>query len=313
MPQKRVQMRVGLFSLLALGLLTVGIVRLAGGPVFSTGDEYTLYFQGSVTGLSVGAPVVFRGVPLGKVTHISLMTTEHDDALTILVRIELEKGSIRRSGSAEGLVDTARDDMLTRMVHRGLRARITTTNYVTGQARVELDLLPASPARYHSTDGSREIPTLASPFEEFARALSRIDVERIAHNLAHALASFDKLISSEDLYGTLVGLKRLVDDTTVLTASAGKILQRLEPAADRMPGISHDMVTTLDSVSKAADRVDKFFLDTGRLMSPNAATVRELQNALKELTEAARAIRSLANNLERNPESLLRGRGRRQP
>jgi paraquat-inducible protein B len=306
MSDKRVQLSVGIFSMLALGLLAVGIARLAGGAFFSSGEDYVLHFQGAVTGLNVGAPVVFRGVPLGKVMSISLIATEQDDAVIILVGIDIDKDSVRHIGASGGVTDAVRENMLARMVERGLRARITTISYLTGQARVDLDFFPETPARYHSTDRSREIPTLFSPLEEFSRVLAGINIGKIANSTLSVLESLSKMLGGEELQGALLSFKRVADEAAVLAqampalaASAGRTLQRLETAAD--------------NVGKAAERADTFFLDTNRLTSPNAAPVRDLQNALKELAEAARAMRSLANTLERNPESLLRGKGRQQP
>jgi len=128
-------------------------------------------------------------------------------------------------------------------------------------------------------------------------------------------------MASEELKGSLSGLKRLADEAAVLAQAmpallenVRKALQVFETAADRtaqeVPKLSHDMRIALDSFGKAADRADKLFFDAGRLLAPSSATVRDLQSAVKELTEAAKAIRSLAKTLERNPESLLRGRGR---
>ena len=308
MSDKRVQLKVGIFSVLALGLLALGVTKLASGTFFSSGEKYMLYFRGSVTGLNVGAPVVFRGVPLGKVTSISLMTVTQDDSITIPVGIDIVKDSVRHIGASGGVTDAVRENMIARMVERGLRARIATVSYLTGNARVELDLFPETAARYYSKDHSREIPTLSSPMEELSRTLSRIDVEKIAHNLLHTLESLRKMAD---------GAADLTQELPTLTASIRRALQQLETAADRtakeVPRISHDIGVAMDSINRAADRAEKLFLDTNRLMSPNAATVRDLQNTLKELAEAARAIRGMANNLERNPESLLRGRGRQQP
>jgi len=305
MSNKRVELKVGIFSLIALGVLALGVTRLASGTFFSSGEKYMLYFQGSVTGLTVGAPVVFRGVPLGKVTSISLMTFAQDDTITIPVGIDIAKESVSHIGASGGVTDTVRENMIIRLVERGLRARIATVSYLTGHARVELDLFPETPARYYSKDHSREIPTLSSPMEELSRTLSRIDVEKIAHNLLHALDSLRKVADEA---------ASLSHDIPALTAGVRRAMQQLETAAERtareVPRIGHDIGVAMDSVNRAADRAEKLFLDANRLMSPNAATVRDLQNSLKELAEAARAIRSLANNLERNPESLIRGRGR---
>ena len=61
---------VGAFVIGGLTLLLAGIILLGGGRMFSDDIEYVLYFDGSVSGLSIGAPVVFRGVPMGQVTRI---------------------------------------------------------------------------------------------------------------------------------------------------------------------------------------------------------------------------------------------------
>jgi paraquat-inducible protein B len=324
MPHKRIQLKVGVVSAIALVLLVAGVGLLASGTLFKAREDYVLYFEGSVAGLSVGAPVVFRGVPLGRVMSISLVAHNTDDTITIPVGVNIVEENIRRRGASGRVTDAVRDEMIRRMIEHGLRARIATTSFLTGQARIDLDFFPETPARYRSTDHSREIPTLSSPLEEFSRALARINLDEIAHNFLQALESFNKVMTSEELQGILVGFKRVTDDAAVLmqampalAESARKTLQRIETAADRtaqeVPRLGHDMSVVLNSFSKAADRAEKLFLDTSRLLSPNSATVRDLQNAVQEMAEAARAIRSLARTLERTPESLLRGRGRQQP
>ena len=325
MPYKSLQLKVGIFSLLAVVLLVTGVGLLASGVFFGAEEDYMLYFEGSVAGLNVGAPVVFRGVPLGKVTSISLVANSANNTIIIPVGIDIFEENIRQIAGGHGRVtDAVRGEMMRRMVERGMRARVATVSFLTGQARIELDFLPETPARYHSADPATEIPTLSSPLEEFSRALSRINIDRIGHNLLEALENFNKFITSEELKGTLTGIKRITDEASAMTlelpalmASARTTLQRIETAADRtareVPRLSHDISLVLDSVGKAVERADKLFLDANRLMSPGSATVRDFQNAVKELAEAARAIRSLAKTLERSPESLLRGKGGQQP
>ena len=324
MPNKRAYLKVGIFSVLALVLLVIAIGLLASGAFFRDKDEYILYFEGSVAGLSVGASVVFRGVPIGRVTSISLVPDDRSETITIPVGIDIFEQNIRRIDVPGGVTEAARHEIIHRMKARGLRGRIATVSFLTGQARIELDLLPEAPAQYHSTDPNKEIATLSSPLEEFSRALAKINIDKIAHSLLQALDSFNKVMSSEELQGSLAGLKRLADEGAVvaqavpaLLESARKAMLEVETAADRtareVPRLSHDMRVTLDSFGKAAERADKLFSDAGRLLSPNSATVRDLHSAVRELAEAARAVRSLAKTLERNPESLLRGRGRLQP
>ena len=325
MPAERLQLKVGIFSAIALALLAAGIGLLASGAFFSPKEDYVLYFEGSVAGLSVGAPVVFRGVPLGKVSSISLIAQGGEDTIIIPVGIEILEENIRNIVGESGTVtDAVRERMIQSMVGRGLRARIAIVSLLTGQARVELDFYPETPMLYHSVDPNTEIPTLASPLEEFSRALSKINIDKIADSLLRALDNFNMVAGSEELHASLVGLKGTADglsalmrEMPALVENARKTLQRIETAADitalEVPRIGREMSLALDIFSKVADRAEKLLLNAVRLTSPDSAMVRDMQDAMKELTEAARAVRGLAKTLERSPESLLRGRGGRQP
>ena len=325
MPDKRLQLKVGIFSALAFALLVTGVGLLASGVFFRPNEDYVLYFEGSVAGLSVGAPVVFRGVPLGKVTSISLMAHDRDDTIIIPVGIDIFEENLRGIiGDHGGVTDAVRDRMIQSMIGRGMRARIAVVSLLTGQARVELDFYPETPLHYHSADTGTEIPTLASPLEEFSRALAKINIDKIAHSMLQALESFNQVLTGEELKGALTGLRQvtveasaLMQEMPALIENARSTLQRIETATDRavreVPRLGHELSVALDSFGKAADHAEKLFLNTSRLTAPNSATVRDLQSALKELAEAAKAIRSLAKALERNPESLIRGKGRQQP
>jgi len=92
---------VGAFVLGGLALLVLGIMLLGGGRLFSNDLEYVMYFDGSVSGLSTGAPVVFRGVPMGSVTRINLVANARDSNVTIPVYIRIDERSfVRASGAA---------------------------------------------------------------------------------------------------------------------------------------------------------------------------------------------------------------------
>ena len=91
---------VGAVVLGGLALLVLGIILLGGGRLFSNDLEYVLYFDGSVSGLTTGAPVVFRGVPMGSVTRINLVANARDSNVTIPVYVRIDERSfVRASGS----------------------------------------------------------------------------------------------------------------------------------------------------------------------------------------------------------------------
>jgi paraquat-inducible protein B len=319
MPSKNTQLKAGLFTLGALVLFAAALALLGGRSFLQTEEEYFLYFEGSVAGLNVGAPVVFRGVPLGKVVSISLVNNQ-EETVTISVGIDIFETRIMQLNRNGHVSDILRDEMIQNMVRQGLRARIAMTSLLTGQARVELDFFPATRPRYQSSDRAREIPTLSSPLDMFSRALANINIDEIARSLLLALQGFNDIIRSEEMRGSLKGLKTAAEAAAELAASAPELgeglrrmMSRVDAAAAQLereiPALGRALETALAGFDKAMGRAEQAFAAGSRMMAPDAVVVRELRDAVKEFSEAAKAVRSLAKSLERNPESLLRGRG----
>lgn len=324
MPSRNVQIKVGIFTAVALGLFVLAAALLASGVFVKEEEDYVLYFAGSVSGLSVGAPVVFRGVPLGRVASISMVANMRDETVTIPVGIEIFERNILSRRHSGTVTDTVRAEMIKRMVQHGLRARISITSLLTGQARIELDFFPETPAHFQSEEPEREIPTLSSPLEEFSRALAKINIDEIAGNLLIALQGFNSLILSDDLKGSLSAFKLAIEDAARLMAGMPALREMIDGmlrrfdkdtqnALQEIPKLGKEVRAALTDFRRAADRVEKGFAASSRVLAPDAATVKDLQETLKELAEAARAVRALARNLERNPESLLRGKGGGRP
>ena len=180
---------VGAFVIGGLALLVAGIILLGGGRMFSDDIEYVLYFDGSVSGLNIRAPVVFRGVPMGQVTRISLEANPRDASVTIPVYIRLDENSIVRAGVTGELTDNFRQEILRRLIQRGLRARLQLQSLITGQYRVELDFLPNTPANFRFPMPDREIPTLPSPIDTLQRTVAGLPLEEMAHTTAGILES----------------------------------------------------------------------------------------------------------------------------
>ena len=190
---------VGAFVIGGLALLVAGIILLGGGRMFSDDIEYVLYFDGSVSGLNIGAPVVFRGVPMGQVTRISLEANPRDASVTIPVYIRLDENSIVRAGVTGELTDNFRQEILRRLIQRGLRARLQLQSLITGQYRVELDFLPNTPANFRSPMPDREIPTLPSPIDTLQRTVASLPLEEMAHTTAGILEKLNAALSGDAL------------------------------------------------------------------------------------------------------------------
>ena len=114
----RNQAVIGAFVVGAVVLAVVGVIVFGSGKMFQEVDKFVLYFEGSVKGLNVGAPVTFRGVKIGSVTGISLRANPENLEVRIPVVIEIERDRIERTvdmpkGGPEGLQ---------RLIDKGLRA-----------------------------------------------------------------------------------------------------------------------------------------------------------------------------------------------
>lgn len=316
--------RVGIFVVGALVLLVFGLAALGGKKLFSNDINYVLYFDGSVSGLSIGAPVVFRGVPLGNVTKISLVANARDEGVTIPVYIRIDEGSIVRLGNKSELSDAMREEIIRRMVQRGLRARLQLQSLITGQYRVELDFFPDTPARYHSSDHDNEIPTVPSQLDEFQRALSKLPLESIATSVNNALEGISGLVNNDDLQKGIAAMREsfeyartLLENMIPLREDARNTLGTLNEAAktlDRqLPEAMVSFQVAMNGIAAAAAQMQRTLNSADGLVARDSRTVRDFNQALKEFSDAARAVRGLATMLERHPEALLRGKGGNRP
>lgn len=316
--------RVGIFVVGALTLFVVGLVILGGKNLFSNDIDYVLYFDGSVSGLNIGAPVVFRGVPLGNVTKINLVANVRDEGVTIPVHIRIDEGSIVRLGSRDMLTDAMREELIQRMVQRGLRARLQLQSFITGQYRVELDFFPDTPARYHSNDHDNEIPTVPSQLDEFQRALAKMPLESIATALNTTLDGISRLVSKGDVQIALGAMREafeqardLLESMKPLREDARKTLTSFNQTAvtmdKQLPEAMASFQLAMNGIAAAAGQMQRTLASAGGVVSRDSRTIRDFTQALKEFTAAARAVRSLATMLEQHPEALLRGKGGNRP
>jgi paraquat-inducible protein B len=100
-----------------------------------------------------GAPVTFRGVRVGSVAGVSLLVNPKDMSARIPVHLRLEPGRVTLQDGSVRLQDRP---TLERMVQAGLRAKLVSQSFVTGQMQIELDLAPQMPARLVSGGGNQE-------------------------------------------------------------------------------------------------------------------------------------------------------------
>ncbi len=255
-------------------------------PITQTAT-FVLRFDGTVRGLSVGAPVEYRGIRVGTVKSIDLGADPmHKGIVGPVVVIDLEPQrteayrDIDQADSGQREKSRFEKDPVKRvaeLVKRGLRARLQTGSLLTGQLFVEIGLFPDAPPAEMLTDGRYpEIPTLPNTLEGIVASINKI------------LGRLEKA----DLQGTLTNLNELMVSTSALAAS-------LE---EDVPELSDELQKTLRTANRAMATLEASASSDGEIGS-------QLQDTLKEFSAAARSLRVMAEYLERHPEALIKGKG----
>jgi paraquat-inducible protein B len=312
---------IGAFVLGALALLVAAVLILGSGKLFTREFVYITYFAGSVKGLNVGAPVVFRGVKVGRVTDISIMTNPQSVELKIPVLFTVNPAKFKGTR-----VEFQRDAAAMRKaVGLGLRTQLQTQSFVTGQLMLALDYFPDKPAAYvgwEKDSNYSEIPSIPSDLEELYKIVGALPVQKIAENLNGTLASIDALVHSIDAKRTTKTLVSAVREVQTLvrhvdakldplvasiTKTSGTAEVTLEETREAMVAVK-GLVAASQGTFDAARAALKQSEETLQAYAPDSPLITELNKTLRQLSATSRSFRNLSDYLERHPESLLRGK-----
>ncbi len=317
MSEKPHTVAIGAFVVGAL-LIAITIVIFALGTGFGRQSEkVVMVFEGSVKGLNVGAPVALRGVQIGQVTTVELMLNADNLDLIMLVEAELSSKNIRRLGEST-------KDVTDGLIARGLRAQLKTQSLLTGLLYIQLDFHPDKPpVLVHIDSELTQIPTIPTDLEQIAREIEEIDIAQLAQEVQDTIHGLSTFVTSDafqsltgDLQTTLVAVTALSDELKGQLATTGPKLddvlngasQAMAGANRELPKLSELAQKNLAVLNEAIKAFENTMVNIDSLVSPGSATAYQLNKALRELTLASRAIQELASLLDRQPESLLRGK-----
>ncbi|WP_260800000.1 PqiB family protein [Chromobacterium vaccinii] len=240
-------------------------------------QPFRLRFRQSLRGLSVGAPVDFRGITIGEVTAIGVQYVQDrkDFDMTVDIRTYPSRlDSLSRGGRITGKLSPQA------LVANGMRAQLRSGNLITGQLYVALDFFrDAPPARLVVKGGVPELPTIPGDLEELQRVLQRIVKKLDA-------VPFDSIgkeadASLKSLHQTLDSVKRLSD------------------------GLNNQ---TVPQASKTLEQLQQTLEATRQTMRADSPLQQDMRSAAQEVKETARSFRALADYLDRHPEALVRGK-----
>ena len=237
---------IGLFLIIGFALF----LGLIGKTVLSkiqsdTKDLAVMYFDESLPGLSEGAPVIFQGVEVGKVARIVLVTNKDDLNFHVAVYVRFKETDIISEGSLwEKLWKKEDFDFLTLMIKEGLRARLASQSYLTGQLRIDLVMLPDTKIVMFESpkkENIPQIPTVLSQKEELVRGLNKIRIQE----------TLEKINTVADTLG-----KELPVLIPTLTQSAENLDKTLAQIAQNSEETMSNLNETLHNVSDAAKSIE---------------------------------------------------------
>ncbi|MBW1783947.1 MAG: MCE family protein [Deltaproteobacteria bacterium] len=339
---------IGAFVVGAVILIVAGVLIFGSGKLMKKTGNCVLFFKGSLQGLNVGSPVLFRGVKIGSVKSIVIETDVRDLTFYIPVIIEIDLNAIHVK---HGEREEEFGKNLPILIKQGLRAQLAMGSLVTGQLVIELNFHPKTPVELMDLDKEYpEIPTIPSAFEQISDMLNKLPLGDIIDKLMSAVEALEKFLSSSEIPEIMRALKLAVEDTRKLIQNLDS---RIEPLAMRIDETAHeygklarhvddkvdplisDVQSTLKETRKLVSDTDaqvkplvdslekslrkaREALEQGRktlasaegTIGKDSPLVYQMDNTLKEISSMARSVRSFADYLERHPDALLYGKGK---
>lgn len=260
--------------------------------------SYQLFFDDSVRGLKIGAPVEYRGIRVGTVTDISLVGAPYQMESRIPVMIQLAPN---RLVEVDGDLNIAAMDFLSANIQEGLRASLKTGNIITGQLFVDLDFeedpspMPLILSDIGPKPSLPTIPTVSAGItrieDKLIAILEKMDglkIQEVLEQGTQTMAAFSD---------TAQDSKDLIADLRDTTLRLNKMLE-----APEIHSLPENIQLSLKS-----------FQSTIESYGQNSNFQGDLTRTLEELRYSIRSINRLAETVERRPNSLIFGRKKGKP
>jgi paraquat-inducible protein B len=321
---------IGAFVLGAVALIIIAILVFGSGRLFRQTREFVLYFDNSVNGLRIGAPVKVKGVEVGSVKDIRLQLERgKEPKIPVIIELDLEK-FLSRGATIAAQTAVDREALQKAIVDRGLRGQLEMESLVTGLLFVSLDFFPDTPINLvQGPDGDYkypEIPTVPTTLEQAKGALTRviskledIDFKELGANLESTLKGVNRTVNSPEIESVLRSLARVmpkVDEAVVnIRNLAGTLDGTVKILADDLQHTSGDARVALKQATEALKQAEETMkraegavVNIETLSDLDSPVNYELVKGLRDVSSAARSLRALTDYLERNPRALIFGK-----
>jgi paraquat-inducible protein B len=320
---------IGGFVVGALALLIIAVIAFGSGQLFRKSREFVLYFDSSVNGLRIGAPVKVRGVEIGAVKDIRFQLDQDTQVNRIPVIIEIDLDKLTSRGAKASAAENP-DSFRQVVVERGLRGQLMTESLVTGLLYVGLDFFPGSPIHLVQKPDQQhkypEVPTLPTYLEQaqdtatkILAKLEEVDFKGMMDSVVRAVDGIGQLVNSPALKSALQRLDQTMPKidgavveirkmTTNLDGNMATLSANLQQTSDAAREAMQQAALTMKQTDLALKEAEAAMTNIRDISDPDSVTFYEFGRSLREVSAAARSLRLLSNSLERNPRALIFGK-----
>lgn len=259
----------------------------SGAPVL-----FAVTFDDAVGGLTPGDPVKLRGFPVGEVEAVGFHYDLKKDQIETPVTLALYPSLFHLVGAKEPKSAEALKTALGQLVTKGLRANLDRDPPLIGSYRVNFEMVPGAPdASLTVADNMPQIPVApGGGLQSIVSRVNKIPLDQIGQNVLDLTKQIDQLVSSPKLNESVTQLDASLKEIHQTVADVG-------PKVDQLVQTLRNTAQQLDHASAAASKT-----------MGGAASQTGLNDTMREVKEAARSIRSLADYLEQHPEALISGK-----
>jgi paraquat-inducible protein B len=319
---------IGGFTVGGIALLLVALFVFGGGR-FLQADKvrFVIFFDSSLNGLEIGAPVKMQGVKVGQVTEIALQIDPKATRIYKPVVIEIDRNVLISSESTtfpKAVSRKEREANRDRLVAAGFRARLEMQSLLTGLLYIDFDVHPDKPPvftglEYHGLLELPAIPTtvdeIRNTAEEVAKKINELPLEDMVQNLSSSLREIKNFLESPDIKKSSVALANTLEETEKTVKTLNQNLEPLLANTNKTMNSTNTLIRdfkpiianadkALISATAALDRAQDSMVRLGGAVGPES----ELNVTLEALKDAARSLKNLTDYLERHPEAVLTGK-----
>jgi phospholipid/cholesterol/gamma-HCH transport system substrate-binding protein/paraquat-inducible protein B len=305
--------RLGLFVTVSILALAVLLFLLGGRKLFQPTFTFETYFAESVAGLEIGAPLRYRGVPLGTVAEVLDSAAEYERDVPLDKRRNYIVVRAKVTLSAVEALQVRRD--APELVKLGLRAQ-TQLAGITGQQYLALDFLdpakhpplefPWTPKYYYVPSAPSRTGEIIAKAQVFMASLSEVDAKALGENLNKLLVSLNAKVGELPMARLTADADELLRNANATIVRAAPLVADLKQSVDNLAVITRSVRGVADrgDLDRTIKHIDEALERLNGVLGDNQYDVRVI---VRDLRKTADNLRELSATIKRYPAGALIG------